>query len=91
MDYLDIQPITFGTLQEKKANAIAWQVNGLVRGATEAIAECSLIWIDINGNTSESGMQFSVNINNATLQSWGADDSVIDDVVLAYSPLFIKL
>lgn len=91
MDYLKIKPITFGDLQEKKANAIAWQVNGLVRGATEATADCGLIWIDANGNTSESGMQFSVNINNVTLQSWGADDSVIDNVVLSYSPLFIKL
>lgn len=90
MDYLRIQPITFGDLQEKKANAIAWQVNGLVRGATTAVAVCGLVWIDSNGNTSESGMQFVVDINNATLQSWGADDSVIDNVVLAYSPLFIK-
>lgn len=85
-----IQPITFGQLQEKKANAIAWQVNGLVRGATSATAACGLIWVNADGSSLESGLQFSVEIDNATLQSWGADDSVIDNVVLAYSPLFIK-
>lgn len=90
MEYLKIQPITFGTLQEKKANAIAWQVNALVRGATTAIAECGLVWINPDNSTLESGWQFVVDIDNATLQAWGADDSVIDNVVLAYSPLFIK-
>ena len=29
-------------------------------------------------------------IDNTTLQSWGSDDTVIDNVVLAYSPLFIR-
>lgn len=88
-EYISIQPIQFGQLQEKTANAIIWQVNGLMRNATNAIAECALIYIKSDGGT-EYVSSFSVNIDNATLQAWGSDDSVIDNVVLAYSPLFIK-
>jgi len=89
MNYINIQPIQFGELQEKTANAIIWQVDGLMRGATEAIAQCSLIYVKPDGG-SEYVSSFNVIIDNATLQLWGADDSVIDNVVLAYSPLFIK-
>ena len=89
MNYINIQPIQFGELQEKTANAIIWQVDGLMRGATEAIAQCSLIYVKADGG-SEYVSSFNVIIDNATLQLWGADDSVIDDAVLAYSPLFIK-
>lgn len=88
-NYISIQSIQFGELQEKTANAITWQVNGLIRNAMEAIAYCSLIYIKPDGGT-EYVSSFSVNIDYATLQAWGADDSVIDDAVLAYSPLFIK-
>jgi len=28
-------------------------------------------------------------LNNDTLQSWG--EAVIDDVIIAYSPMFVKL
>lgn len=89
MNYISIQPIQFGELQEKTANAITWQVNGLIRGATEAMADCSLIYVKSDGG-SEYVSSFYVNIDNETLQAWGSDDSVIDNVVLAYSPLFIK-
>ena len=89
MYYFKIKPITFGQLQEKQANAITWQVNGLIRGAIEAYATCGLIWINPDGSSVQADT-FNVPIDNATLQSWGADDSVIDDVVLAYSPLFEK-
>lgn len=87
MEYLKIKPIEFGELKEKKANAIAWQVNGLVRGAKTATAFCGLVLIKGNG-TEESGMQFTVNIPEDVLLSWNKDDSVIDKIVLAYSPLF---
>jgi len=30
-------------------------------------------------------------LNNDTLQSWGEDDTVIDDVIIAYSPMFVKI
>lgn len=86
--YILIEPIQFGELQEKKANAITWEVGVLQRGATNASANCSLIWED-NGNTWYV-QGFSVNIDNATLQAWGSDDSVIDEVVLAYSPMFVR-
>jgi hypothetical protein len=33
---------------------------------------------------------FTVEIDNTTLQNWGSDDTVIDDAVLAYSPLFVR-
>lgn len=89
MDYILIQPIQFGELQEKTANAITWQVNGLMRGATEANAFCSLILVKPDGG-SEYVSSFNVTIDNDTLQSWGEDDTVIDDAVIAYSPLFIK-
>jgi hypothetical protein len=87
--YILIEPIQFGELQEKKANAITWNVNSLYRGADSALAQCALIWEDGNGNTWHVDM-FTVEIDNATLQNWGSDDTVIDDAVLAYSPLFIR-
>ena len=87
--YILIEPINYGELQEKKANAIAWNVTNLVRGATLAYATCYLIWDDGNGNTIQND-SFIVEINEQTLQNWGADDTVIDEVVLAYSPLFIR-
>jgi hypothetical protein len=33
---------------------------------------------------------FDVEIDQTTLNNWGADDTVIDNVVLAYSPLFVR-
>lgn len=84
-----IEPINYGELQEKKANAICWNVNYLVRGATTALATCYLIWEDGNGNTVQNE-SFVVEIDEQTLQNWGADDTVIDEVVLAYSPLFVR-
>jgi len=36
MNYLRIQEINFGELQEKKTNAIVWNVPNLMRNATEA-------------------------------------------------------
>jgi hypothetical protein len=86
--YILIEPIQFGELQQKQANAITWNINSLYRGADSAYAHCTLIW-ENNGNTWHVDT-FTVEINNATLQAWGSDDTVIDDVVLAYSPLFVR-
>jgi hypothetical protein len=89
--YLRIQEINFGELQEKKANAIIWNVQSLMRGVTEAIVNCSLIYIlPNNGGTIESNYYFNMVIPDNILQAWGADDSVIDDFVLTYSPMFVK-
>jgi hypothetical protein len=90
MNILRITPITFGDLNQFNANGIVWKIN-VERGATEAIAECHLIWAREDGGTEARPMSFYVEINNETLQSWGEDDSVIDDVIIAYSPLFVKL
>ena len=87
-NYFKIQPITFGNLQEKQANAITWQVGSIMRGADSAIAYCGLIWINPDGSSIQADT-FQVEIDNQTLQNWGADDSVIDNLVLNYSPLFI--
>jgi hypothetical protein len=87
--YILIEPIQFGDLQEKKANAIIWTVSPLMRGAQSAIAQCALIWEDSNGNTWQVHV-FDVEIDQETLNNWGSDDTVIDDAVLAYSPLFIR-
>lgn len=89
-NYISIKPIRIGELQEKEANAITWQVNGLMRNATMAYADCSLIYITSDGGSIYVS-SFQVEIDNTTLQAWGSDDSVIDDVVLAYSPLFEKV
>lgn len=89
-NYISIQPIRIGELQEKEANAITWQVNGLMRNATMAYAQCSLIFVTDDGGSIYVS-SFQVEIDNETLQSWGDDDSVIDNVVLAYSPLFQKV
>jgi hypothetical protein len=87
--YILIEPIQFGDLQEKKANAIIWTVSPLIRGAQSAIAQCALIWEDGNGNTWQVHV-FDVEIDQETLNNWGSDDTVIDEVVLAYSPLFVR-
>lgn len=89
INYISIKPIRVGELQEKTANAIVWQINGLFRNSTMATADCSLIYVLPDGGTVYVS-SFIVQIDNDTLQSWGADDSVIDDVILAYSPLFEK-
>jgi hypothetical protein len=89
LPYLLIEPIQFGQLQEKQANAITWTVASLIRGAESATAYCALIWEDGNGNTKHVDT-FTVEIDHTTLNNWGADDTVIDDTVLAYSPLFIR-
>lgn len=87
MNYIKIKPIQYGELQEKTANAITWQVDGLIRNGLEANAFCGLIFIYPDGS-SEHVSSFTVTIDYATLQAWGADDSVIDNKVLSYSPLF---
>jgi hypothetical protein len=90
MNYLRIQEINFGELQEKTTNAIVWNVLSLMRNATEATVHCSLIFVNVDGSTIDSNYHFSMEIPNNVLQSWGSDDSVIDDFVLTYSPLFVK-
>lgn len=88
-NYIKILPIQVGELQEKTANGIMWYVPQIQRNAESAFAICSLINV-IDSNNSSFVSSFQVEIDNATLQAWGADDSVIDDAILAYSPLFIK-
>ena len=89
-NYLRIKEINFGELQEKKANAIVWTVASLMRNMTEATINCALIYVLNDGGSIESNYYFSMTIPDTILQSWGADDSVIDDFVLTYSPLFQK-
>lgn len=89
MNYLRLQPFKIGTLLEKDCNAIYWSVT-LNRNITDAEVQCSLIFVDANNGTKDLGENFSMIIPNAVLQSWGADDSVIDDFIITYSPLFIK-
>lgn len=90
MNYLRIQEINFGELQEKKANAIVWNVLSLMRNQQEATVSCALIFVKPDGGTLESEYYWNMQIPHNILQDWGADDSVIDDFVLTYSPLFIK-
>mgnify|MGYP003648271991 CR=1 FL=1 len=90
ISHIKIQPIKIGELQEKEANAISWYVPQLQRNADSAIAICSLINI-VDLENSSFVSSFQVEIDNETLQSWGDDDSVIDNIVLAYSPLFQKI
>jgi hypothetical protein len=59
-----------------------------MRGSTSTIAICTLIWEE-NGNTYYRD-SFTVEIDNQTLQNWGSDDTVIDNIVLEYSPLFVR-
>jgi hypothetical protein len=90
MNYLRIQEINFGELQEKKTNAIVWNVPNLMRNATEAIVKCSLIFVNSDESTVDSNYHFTMEIPNNVLQAWGSDDTVIDDFVITYSPLFVK-
>ena len=54
MNYLRIQEINFGEVQEKKANAIVWNVSSLMRNSTTATVNCSLIFVNPDGGTIES-------------------------------------
>lgn len=91
MNYILINEITTGNLNQYTANAIVWSVQSLQRGATSAIADCALIYVNANGSTVQvPDSTFQVEIDNETLQAWGSDDGVIDDKVIAYSPLFVK-
>lgn len=87
VSHIKIKPIRVGELQEKVANAISWYVPQIQRNADSALAICSLLNI-IDEENSEFVTSFQVEIDNSTLQAWGSDDTVIDNLVLAYSPLF---
>jgi hypothetical protein len=89
MNYLRLQAFKIGTLLEKDCNAIFWSVS-LSRNITNAEVNCSLIFVEADGGTKDLGENFTMVIPDSVLQSWGADDSVIDDLILTYSPLFIK-
>ena len=65
--YLRIKEIRLGTLQEKVANAIIWNVASLMRGQTSAYAQCSLIYVNADGGTVEVGEYFTVEIPNDAL------------------------
>ena len=87
MEYIKIKPIQVGALKEKNVNAIYWTIT-LTKNIQEAIAKCNLVWANEDGGTIERDEYFEVVIPNNVLQSWGADDSVIDNHILTYSPLF---
>jgi hypothetical protein len=89
MNYLKLQPFKTGLLLEKDCNAIYWTVS-LIRNITNAEVNCSLIFVDSENGTHDLNQNFTMVIPDTILQSWGADDSVIDDFVCTYSPLFIK-
>jgi hypothetical protein len=90
MEYLLINETRIGEFQEIKTNAIIWEVSSLLRKSTQATVRCSLMYIDENDTVTDCYKNFNVEIPNEVLQSWGADDSVIDNLVLTYSPLFVK-
>jgi len=90
MEYLLINETRIGEFQEIKTNAIIWEVSPLLRKSTQATVRCSLMYIDENDMVTDCYKNFSIEIPNDVLQSWGADDSVIDNLVLSYSPLFVK-
>ncbi len=89
MNYLRLQPFQTGLLLEKTCNAIYWSVT-LNRNITNAEVVCSLIFVTPDGGTKDLLQSFTMTIPDSVLQNWGADDSVIDDFVITYSPLFIK-
>jgi hypothetical protein len=89
MNYLRLQSFKTGLLQEKDCNAIYWTVT-LNRNITDAEVNCSLLFVDANNGTHDLNSSFTMPIPDSVLQSWGADDSVIDNFVCTYSPLFIK-
>lgn len=89
MNYLRLQPFKTGSLLEKDCNALYWTVT-LSRNITDAEASCSLLFVDADGGTHDLNEHFTMTIPNSVLQNWGADDSVIDNFVCTYSPLFIK-
>jgi hypothetical protein len=87
VSHIKIKPIRVGELQEKEANAISWYVPQIHRNADSAYAVCTLLNV-LDENNSVYVSSFQVEIDNDTLQAWGDDDGVIDELVLAYSPLF---
>ena len=90
MQYLRIQPIKFGELQEKDANAIAWQLGSYARNGEDAMLYCGLINVLQDGG-SEEVHSWQMAVPQSVLSQWGTDDSVIDNFVLSYSPLFVKV
>lgn len=89
MNYLRIQNFKTGLLQEDDCNAIYWDVT-LNRNISDAQLNCALLYVDADGGTHDLIEHFIMTIPDSVLQSWGEDDSVIDDFVLTHSPLFIK-
>lgn len=89
MNYLRLQPFKTGSLLEKDCNALYWTVT-LSRNITDAEVSCSLLFVNADGGTKDLNQYFTMIIPDSILQNWGADDSIIDNFVLKYSPLFIK-
>jgi len=89
MNYLKLILFKTGLLHEKDCNAIYWTIT-LNRNITEAEVKCSLLFVDADNGTHDLNENFSMIVPNTILQNWGSDDSVIDNFVLTYSPLFIK-
>lgn len=97
-NYISIQPITFSGLKNDfVVNAIKWNVTELTRGATSVKVICELInvsteTIPLKGprEVIKPYTSFSMDIPDNVLQAWGADDTVIDNFVLTYSPKFVK-
>ena len=87
MNYIKIKPIKLGELQEINANAICWKVI-LDRNSISAPLIFSLIFVKEDGGTIDCNIRREMIVPLEVLQQWGADDSVIDDFVLGYSPLF---
>jgi hypothetical protein len=88
MHYLRLQNFKTGLLLEKDCNAIYWTIT-LSRNITDAEVNCSLLFVD-NEGTKDLNQNFTMIVPNSVLQLWGADDSIIDNFVITYSPLFIK-
>jgi hypothetical protein len=98
--YLKIKPYNVpNDLGYGFANAIYWVVPNLGRGDVTATIICDLVNItyiqgtDENGNPIQSPIvspsleHFEMIADETLLNSWGPD-SVIDDFVLTYDPLF---
>ena len=98
--YLKIKPYSVSNDQGYGfANAIYWVVSELYRGDVETNLLCNLVNVSIRQIPDENGvlkdiefispslMNFQMIITQEILDSWGPD-SVIDDLVLTYSPEF---
>jgi len=92
MTYFNIEPTTINTtpFDEVMVNAIRWIVASIPRGIESTICDCTLMYVDSEGEITDNIYFYNLPIPKNVLDVW-LEDEVIDNYIIEQSNgLFIK-